>query len=299
MANTFHCDKVQTVIPFGVARHLPISEPGSPSLFGSPVEALNPIFGSFGGHCAISVSRVLQNAVFVFEDGVNPNGGLVGFVILDLGGAFGPRLNFLGDVERLAHILSVHVVRDVLAQKRSLLVVRMFEPGGVFCGCVSPGVLLVFPSDKSHTKTVRILGRVQVVVGAVQVIPVELLGQRLNFEFRFDALGSLRSSKATQFFVLLPQLRRYDVKVGNSGRVGRCHSPFGLFECATVSNHESLHVDGSEFTVEIRSQVVLVDLPGQPGYVNSSVRLSAHIQVVVCKFGEFGVELVQCGQSIL
>ena len=154
MANSFHRDKVQTVIPFGISRHLSISEPGSPSLFGSPVETLNPIFGSLGGHCTISVPRVLQNAVLVLEDWVDPDGGFVGFVILDLAGAFGPRLNFLGDVERLAHIFSVHVVRHVLAQKRSLFTVRMFEPRGVFCGGISARVLLVFPSDESHSQTV-------------------------------------------------------------------------------------------------------------------------------------------------
>ena len=292
MANTLNSDELEAVILLGVTGNLTIGEPRSVGIDNGPVELLDPALSAVGGDGTIGVSRVEHEVGLVSEDVVDPHGSFILNVISEGLRAHLPGLDLSGDVESLTDILSVKVIGEEvtvdglsrfglgdMGEERSVL-------SHGHTALVGAGLAL----DDSGTEAGGVGGG-EVVVLSVKIVPVELTAEVLELRGEFNALRSLGGgahvvevSVAASFVDFLEHGHRDDLHVGKGlGERGpNVVAPVG----GSVTDHGTTEADLGEISVELSLEVVLVDLPGKVGNVDSSVRLTGDEDVVGKVLGE-------------
>jgi hypothetical protein len=81
VSNAFDCDEVHAIILLVVARDLVAidsiySLPLSPCLGHRPIKILDPLLGTVGWNCSISITRVMHHSYLILQESVDPLRGL-------------------------------------------------------------------------------------------------------------------------------------------------------------------------------------------------------------------------------
>ena len=112
--------EVKTIVTDEVARDLAISVPWSPVLLNRPVKFLNPSASSIGRDSTISISRVMENLVAILlQDLIDPERAfiLISIALVDIIITLDPSLYRIGNVKSTSDILSIIVIRHIVAKK--------------------------------------------------------------------------------------------------------------------------------------------------------------------------------------
>ena len=286
MADTLDGDELEAVVLLGVAGNLAIGEPWSVGIDNRPVELLDPLLGAVGGDGTIGIAGVEHEVGLALKDLVDPHGGLVLDVISEGLRAHLPGLNFSGDVESLTHVLSVEIVSEEITVDgcRSLGLGNMGDERSVFShghtALVSAGLSL----DDGGAEAGGVGGR-EVVVLSVKIVPVKLSAEVRDLLGKLDTLRGLGGgahvvevSSAASILNVLKHAHGDNLHVGKGGRERGPHivAPVG----GSVTDHGAAETDLGKVSVELGLEVVLVDLPGHVGNIDSSVRLTRDEDIV-------------------
>ena len=139
---------------------------------------------------------------------------------------------------------------------------------------------------------------------SVEVVPIQLACHFLDSCPRGNANWALACGSdiievevALVVFEGLEEVVRDDVEVGCS-----CWERWRAIirpVCSSISNHKTFNVYVIECWVEFSLEVVLINLPGKVGHVDSSVALTRYKEFVLHELWEFDVPGFKSGKSIL
>jgi len=206
----------------------------------------------------------------------------------------------MGDVEGVTDILTVHVVSDDIANLDTVVghLLQVLGKLGVLSLRNTTSVGLLFTVHDRGSILSVVDGEASGEVGSVEIVPVEVPGELVDLgpsggaDWGFGGRAHVHEiSMAVVFFPLGEQGLGNDAHTGNSLGKGRVDivGPVG----GTVSDHGALDIDVVELVVEFRLQVVLVDLPGEVGHVDSGVGLTRDEKLRLFELGELGVEILE------
>lgn len=187
-------------------------------------------------------------------------------------------------MESSSHVSCVQPVSENVSTEVSVLeqstLEELLQPWSVLAHLEASLVsfLLAIDLDLSELSSV-LLAEQWSAVCSVEIVPVKsvsvgekLLKQGIALSWAGVISQVVEVVRAVEAVILVQQALWDDVKVVQSlWESGEdVEVPVG----GTVSNHESLKVDKEAFSSDVMLHVVLIDLPGHPWNVDSSVTLS-------------------------
>lgn len=188
VAHTLDGHEVEAFVGLGVAGNLTLGEPGLPGIGDFPVEVVDPLAGAGGGNGTIGITGVEHHSDLVLEDVVDPLGGLDLGIVLELVRALLPSLHVSGHVESGTDIFTVHVVSEHVTANHDFVssrgILQVIGKVGVLSLSDTTSVALLFAVDHGGSEAVVLihLSRERSHgVGSVEIVPVETLGEHLDF----------------------------------------------------------------------------------------------------------------------
>jgi len=288
-----------TGVGFSVSSNVVVDLVHGPFVLNVPVHVSDPVLSSDGGHGAIDISGVVEHLVSTLEGFVDPLRSLRLDGVVDLVGAEVPGLDFLRDVEGGLNISLVEVAdeRGAPGARRELvsLGVSSSQPGSVVSG--TPGVSFI----KFLLRAVELGVGSEAVTDSEDVVDVDFASKAVEFVKVASALssdvGAVGTGEVTVSGLNLIMesgvVKRVPVAHVDEGG-GSIELPVGDSVSDSKALEEGLE-DGVVLTV---GGVVLVDVVGHVGHVDSSVRFTGQPEVVLLEFGVLLVEGQDDGEVI-
>ena len=263
-----------TGVGFSISSNVAVNFIHRPFVIDVPSHIGNPILSSDSGHCTIDISRVVKHGVFALKGFIDPLRSLRLDGVVDLVGAQAPGLNFSGDVKVGLNLSVVEVGNQRSSPSARGKFVRCsssLQPRGVVGG--TPGVSLI----KFLLRSIELGVGAEAVTHSEDVIDVNFADETVEFVQVTSALsGNVCSERSGEIALGLLNLiiqggivKGMPVAHVNEGR-GSVVLPVG----DTVTDSEALKLRFKDRVVFTVGGVVLIDVVGHVGNVDSSVRFT-------------------------
>mmetsp|Transcript_63889 Transcript_63889/g.88219 ORF Transcript_63889/g.88219 Transcript_63889/m.88219 type:complete len:362 (+) Transcript_63889:159-1244(+) len=275
-----------TLTLFDVTSNLTLDHVRSPGGGNVPVKFVDPTLSTVGRNGTIGITGELEHSVFALELLVDPLGTFSTTGVVDVIFAEIPRLDAIRDVKGVSNLAAVKVVNDGVTESAR----RKTSKSVFFLGGSSKSPRSVVSGSERLLVRVELRSITKTPAGTIDIVNVNVRDELLEFKEVSQASSSeVLHSNTTEIAVVLMDLV---VELGIVERVPVGHLNVGSASIVvpvgnTITDHETLEVRLEDIGVVSVGFVVLIDLVGDVRHVDTGVRLTRNVKIVLLVLTEF------------